>query len=462
MDLVQILNEEQYSAYNSILNFVENQEDHNIITLTGFAGTGKSFLISHLCHKFVELGHSVCISAPTNKACKVISNFINNGFPTLSNKVSVLTCARLLGLKAKYDPQLDREIFISDKDNWNQLDKFSIVIIDECSMLSESLYNQFYNFFSNLGLICNKKLIFCGDLAQLPPVGEIQSLSFSEQFQKVNLQTIFRYSGPILHLSQKIREFQSQNKIIPRFKEDIFDNKGIFNYDEDTWFKYLCDYFKSHEYNYNKDFCRALAWTNKEVSNINKYVRKSLYGPKSLPYVPGELLIADSPCLDKPSISSASIILNTSEEFIIDSVSPFSFSNKLFPDKIWEGYLLNGYNESNLPITLNAIHPSFLPDYKKCVDIIRKKVQKNNFKKNLTPNYVQYYELSRLFHPINYSYAITVHKSQGSTYNNVFINFCDIRKIIKINNGSSESLKEMYKLLYVAITRATSNVFFLQ
>lgn len=461
MNLIEILNKEQYKAYNSILEFIE-KEDNNIITLTGFAGTGKSFLISHLSNKFIELGHSVCISAPTNKACKVISNFIKRFFPNLIDNISVLTCARLLGLKAKYDPKLDKEIFTTDKDNWSQLDKFSIIIIDECSMLSEPLFNQFYNFFSNLGLICNKKLIFCGDLAQLPPVGEKQSLSFSNQFQQVNLNDIFRYSGPILDLSKKVREFQSQNKIIPRFKEDISNNSGVFNLNEDSWFKSICDYFKSSEYYYNKDYCRALAWTNKEVSRINKYVRNSLYGSKSLPYVVGELLIADSPCLDRPNLNSASIILNTSEEFIIESVSPFSFSNKLFPDKIWDGFLLNGYNESNFPITLNAIHPSFLSDYKKCVETIRKEVQKNNFKKNVTPNYVQYYELSRLFHPINYSYAITVHKSQGSTYNNVFINFCDIRKILKVNNVSPESLKEMYKLLYVAITRATSNVFLLQ
>jgi len=65
--------------------------------------------------------------------------------------------------------------------------------------------------------------------------------------------------------------------------------------------------------------------------------------------------------------------------------------------------------------------------------------------------YINYIDI---FADISYGYCITVHKSQGSTYKNVFI---DARNILEYNRKDYIN----YKCLYTAITRASKKVFML-
>ena len=64
------------------------------------------------------------------------------------------------------------------------------------------------------------------------------------------------------------------------------------------------------------------------------------------------------------------------------------------------------------------------------------------------------FSLSTLFHDLRYAYALTVHKSQGSSFEQVYV---DVRNI-----GVNRSALERNKLCYVALTRAQKRVFILQ
>lgn len=458
---VQDLTEEQAKAYSLIKNFIYD-DYRNIMTLEGYAGTGKSYLVSKLAEDLNREEHSICISTPTNKACKVIRNFIYYLNPCLLKKISILTCAKLLGLKPKYDYKKDKEIFVIDKGSKNRIYDFSLVIVDEASMVPKYLFDIFYNYFSSSGLINNQNLLFVGDPCQLPPVGETRALCFSDTFPKARLKEIIRYKGTILKTSEKIRNYQKEGRLISKIKEDTVDGKGIIDLQEKEWIYQLADHYKNENYINDTDFCRALAWTNKEVSRINNAVRSLVHGEDAPPYIEGETLIADSTCLDKPNISNTNVVLSSSEEFIVDEIQDTYFEDKLFPHISWKGYNLIGRNESNKTIIIRAIDPIDKKKYDDCVRKIRSMVQKNNYNKSKRPNYVDYYRISRLLHPINYSYACTVHKSQGSTYDNVFINLKEIKNIIKMKGTNKDSLEEMYKLIYVGFTRARDNVFLLQ
>jgi exodeoxyribonuclease-5 len=67
-------------------------------------------------------------------------------------------------------------------------------------------------------------------------------------------------------------------------------------------------------------------------------------------------------------------------------------------------------------------------------------------------NWNGFWKLKKYFHDIRHCYALTTHKHQGSTYQNIFIDVNDIY--------SNYDVEQRNKLLYVAMTRATDNVFF--
>jgi exodeoxyribonuclease-5 len=63
----------------------------------------------------------------------------------------------------------------------------------------------------------------------------------------------------------------------------------------------------------------------------------------------------------------------------------------------------------------------------------------------------KYYNLLDRYADVKYNYALTVHKSQGSTFDNVIVINCDIERL--------RDEKERNKLLYTAITRAKNKLF---
>ena len=63
----------------------------------------------------------------------------------------------------------------------------------------------------------------------------------------------------------------------------------------------------------------------------------------------------------------------------------------------------------------------------------------------------EFWELKLLFHDVRYAYSLTIHKAQGSTFENVFV---DVRDLY-INRKTYER----NQLLYVAVTRSAKRLF---
>ena len=66
-------------------------------------------------------------------------------------------------------------------------------------------------------------------------------------------------------------------------------------------------------------------------------------------------------------------------------------------------------------------------------------------------NWTEYWYLRESVHQVKHCYAITVHRSQGSTFTNVFLDVIDIQK--------NQRVHEQLKLLYVGASRPTTNLF---
>ena len=113
--------------------------------------------------------------------------------------------------------------------------------------------------------------------------------------------------------------------------------------------------------------------------------------------------------------------------------------------------------------TIMVIHESETSKFKKDCNILNDILIniKNILNKNKNDRLINiilkrlwefyYYQILDKFADISYGYCITVHKSQGSTYNNVYV---DLMNIVKTNYNKNQSIK----CLYTAVTRASKNI----
>lgn len=141
-------------------------EPGSFYLLTGHAGTGKTYLMQRLTKNMMANKRRVILSAPTHKAVTVLARKLAEA------KIEGVACRTIhsvLSLKAK--PQTDRLVF--QRDRGAEPVTADVVVVDECSMVDEDLFRHIKRH------LPNAFVLFVGDPAQLPPVGEAD-LSHSE------------------------------------------------------------------------------------------------------------------------------------------------------------------------------------------------------------------------------------------------------------------------------------------
>ena len=153
------LTADQERAKNLIVEWYANTHDQ-VFVLSGYAGTGKTFLIDHIVRKvlMLKVGSEAVFVSPTGKAA---ANLVKNG--TLAG-----TLHSLIYIRNEDDFDVDENGEIIDREELSFIkkekigDKIKLIIIDEASMINETVLNDLLSF----GVKC----LFSGDGAQLPPV----------------------------------------------------------------------------------------------------------------------------------------------------------------------------------------------------------------------------------------------------------------------------------------------------
>ncbi len=131
-----------------------------VFVLSGYAGTGKTFLIDYLVREVLHLqvGREAVFVSPTGKAA---ANLLRQG--TVAGTVHSLIYVRD---GEEFDVDEDGEIIENRELNFikrEEIDEnIKLIIIDEASMVNETVLNDLLSF--------KVKCLFCGDSAQLPPV----------------------------------------------------------------------------------------------------------------------------------------------------------------------------------------------------------------------------------------------------------------------------------------------------
>lgn len=164
------------------LKAVEESIKNGLFILSGGPGTGKTTTINMLIRYFESEGMDIFLAAPTGRAAKRMTEA--TGF-------EAKTIHRLLELNsALSDDDTRRANFERNQENPLEAD---VVIIDEMSMVDIQLFQALLK-----AILPGTRLILVGDVDQLPSVGPgqvLRDLMNSEAFPKVTLEKIFRQAG---------------------------------------------------------------------------------------------------------------------------------------------------------------------------------------------------------------------------------------------------------------------------
>ncbi|MEM8675438.1 MAG: AAA family ATPase [Cyanobacteria bacterium P01_G01_bin.67] len=422
------LTQAQQQALEKLKSFLRSNQSY--FRLSGYAGTGKSFLVCHLIEWLDACDFEFVIAAPTNKAAK---SLMQVGMSVGIN-IEVKTVAQLLGQQPEINQETGLEEFTSTGDA--EFDDYDVMIIDEFSMINRSNFEEIVQAIS---ATINTKVIFVGDDAQLPPVKEQQPIVAISDYidATATLDEVVRYEGEIAVVAEKIRSNPEYACRIYPFKTS--EDQTIVCQPRKQWLETVTQYFSAEEYKTNPDYARLLVWRNKTAAAANRFVRSRLWGQDAPIFVPGDRLIAKKPLFrirpGQKGKNKWGILLNNSEEC---SVIEQPTIKQLSYDKIAYQYrsvptITDGGFEVNLSILTET--GKQLKDEK-----IRDYIEKKQWHK--------YFDLSRLFDDVTYAYSITVHKAQGSSIEYVFLDTEDIR-----------DCPDLQKILYTALTRSKTRVF---
>jgi exodeoxyribonuclease-5 len=293
---------------------------------------------------------------------------------------------------------------------------YDVVIIDECSMISSVMWGW-------LNTAEPKKVIVMGDPAQLPPVGEESSPSFEVPCS--TLSTIMRNQGVIQAAGTRIR--QNIMSRVAYVAKDAEDEHGIIrNLEADEWLDLLLA---------RSDTAKALAFTNDSVDWINSWIREQRFGKDAPAYTEGERLVA----VDGFEVH-AQVMVHAESELKVKS----AVVSEHLGLPCWK---LRATSDVGL-ITLYTLDELQMPAYKAELTHARAKGKALGGKA-----WKEYYQLLEGFAKVRPGWATTVHKSQGSTYEDVFVLQTDIMRTA----ARDHAFRNM--LLYVAYSRARKGLY---
>lgn len=412
------LNSDQQHAVAKLLEFIETPLPESwYFCFTGYAGTGKTFCMREVAARCRSSHATFAYTAPTNKAAKVLREVVGEASTIYS----------LLGLRVDKTGEVKqvtggRPVDLSDLD---------VIVVDEASMVNGNLFSMIQSAADRFGL----RVIFMGDLAQLPPVKEAVSPSLSGPLG-ASLTRVMRHDNQILTFATSVRE--QIHSLTPSIKISS-SNDGT----QGVWKVQQRD-FKQEIFNAAQrgDFAdgrhaKVIAWRNVRVADYNNIVRMALYGADAVPgwFLPGDRVVAAGTCE-----RGDEVVMSTDDEAIVESVAEC-----LHPmEPRYHAIELKVRREDNKVVRLLVIHPRSKVDFENDAEQLAHLARGNG------KLWKKFWEHKELFHDVRYAYAITAHRSQGSTFNTVFVDASDILY--------NRDRREAFKCLYVAATRPTTKL----
>ena len=465
------LNDQQKSALYELEKFIE--DDGTEITLSGYAGTGKSTIIgifSKWLNNRIGRGNIV-YTAPIHRA-NVITKQNNPN-------ANVYTLSALFGFTPDTDIAMEqgsldlRELEFRAK-NQMKYEPGQLIIIDEASMVQDDLYEYIQEIVAKH----NGSVIYVGDSAQLRPVksDHISKVFTSDGVPQITLTKVERTGdNPILKEATRLRRGEGLS-----YQTDINDKgQGVLYTSDDAIIdKNLKQIVTSEEFNADPLHFRVLTATNAAASTYNSKIRSLRYGKFAKPFVKGDIIMGYSNKLRKPD---GSYRLINSGDYIVQSVKDtnikfktdkgdiefkaFNLSIRPTGGTIMDDFQLTvidknepdsklfevvEYKDRLWKMAKEAKQNGQISKYRDLVQMAFNIDNELNITKNLEDNQGRL----KIRKAIDYGYAQTVWKSQGSTYSKVLI----LSNEIDTFGYGKDVMQLRNELRYVAVSRAKNFV----
>ncbi|MGE0090845.1 MAG: ATP-dependent RecD-like DNA helicase [Bacteroidales bacterium] len=450
---------DQVKLIDNLSEFIIDTDSRKIFLVKGFAGTGKTTVISALVKTTEELKIKSLLLAPTGRAAKVLSSYSQKSAYTIHKKI--------------YRQKSSKDGFGTFVLNAN-LNSNTLFIVDEASMISNhsndlsifgsgQLLNDLLNFVYNDK---NCKLILVGDTAQLPPVGidispalDIAYLSsYNFKINEVILTEVLRQtkeSGVLFNATQVRNQINNKPVDFPKIQLESFKDIEAISGTEliekitESYDKYglentiIITRSNKRANQYNKGIRSKILWREEEIAvgDFIMVVKNNYYWIEANEEIEEIEDIEDIDFIANGDIAEIVKIKKYTERYgfrFADVVLRFIDYNDV---EINCKIILDTLEINSAAMTSEdnkKLFYNILEDYS---ETVRKKAKYDKVKNNPFFNALQ----------VKFAYAVTCHKAQGGQWKSVFVDhgyFADHQIDI-----------EFLRWLYTALTRTTDKLY---
>lgn len=452
-------NKEQQSAIVNAVSFLKtNTDPTQYYVIEGKAGTGKTTIAKEILKEFED--EQIYVAAVSHKAKGVIKSSF--GDDTRGKKF--FSIAGLLGMKG-----------INDNDT--QTTKFQVglkvplldnppalLVIDEASMITEDVLKKIIDINSSLSRPF--QMLFLGDIGQIQPIRDEQSEFYRTHKDLLNKKSDIFNSKHKSKLITRVRQGEA-NPILP-YADYFWENsqkenpelnptqhivrnnqitdKGslLFSNSEGEVLNSVIKAVKNAVEKGLTNHVKIVTYHVNEKTELNQKIHEALFG-KDSDYSKGDMLILNSP-YDLPDVNAT---MENSSEIQIKSIQDEDTDefgvHTLYLETNGTAYTRTGNEQKDCVIQVVSRNDIGLYNQKLQELASRAKRQTNRALKKQA--WGDFWEYKGRYADVDFGYAITAHKSQGSTYDIVVVDEKDIMGTTATSN------QEKSELIYTALTR---------